>query len=256
MNSQTNHQAPSGLPPAVFQRAAQHLLADFGWSLVSADELATQATRHLGRTSDVSHAQALNACQTVFSRLLFQACASESQREAGYRELFLYLYKLAYNRVPEADVADVAQEALRLVYEKLDTCQKPETFLKFAYFRLRHAINRVRPARLNRLQSLEPWSEGGGDETTVFMTPLFQELTLPEETILRSDEAAAVRECLRKLWQRQPRAAEQLKALILKYFDELDDTVIAERLATTVANVHVLRSRALKKLAACLRNGE
>jgi len=246
-------EAPTEEPPTVFRRAAQHLLSDFGWSLVPADVLAAQAAQHLGRAADVSLAQAITACQTVYSRLLFAACAGRTQREIGYHELFLYLYKLAYHRVPEADVADVAQEAMRLVYEKLDTCQQPETFLKFAYFRLRHAMNRVRPARLNRLQSLAPWSDIGVDEPPFHMTPLFRRLLLPEEAALQSDEAASVRDCLQKLWRHQPRAAEQLKALILKYFDELDDAAIAEQLGTTVANVHVLRSRGLKKLEACLR---
>lgn len=253
MISHATSEIPTEAPPTVFHRAAQHLLTDFGWSLVSADALAAEAVHHLGRTADVSLAQAVTACQTVYSRLLFAACAGQPQREAGYHELYLYVYKLAYNRVPEADVADVAQEALRLVYEKLDTCQQPETFLKFAYFRLRHAMNRVRPARLNRLQSLAPWSDTGADELSSQMTPLFARPLLPEEAALYRDEAASVRDCLQKLWRQQPRAAEQLKALILKYFDELDDATIAERLDTTVANVHVLRSRGLKKLEACLR---
>ena len=253
MTSHVPHDLVVPAPPAVFRRAALHLLADFAWSLVPADELAAEAARHLGHVTDVSLTQAIIACQTVYSRLLFGACAGETQREAGYRELFFYLYKLAYNRVPEADVADVVQEALRLVYEKLDTCQQPETFLKFAYFRLRHAINRVRPARLSRVQSLDPWSEAGAEEPPPYATPLFMSLPQPEEAALHGDEAASVRDCLQKLWRQQPRASEQLKALILKYFDELDDVTIAERLDTTVANVHVLRSRALKKLEVCLR---
>ena len=253
MTSQASHNQAVADPPAVFRRAAQHLLTEFGWSLVSADELAAQAARRLDHGSEVSQTQAITACQTVYSRLLFGACAGETQREAGYRELFLYLCKLAYNRVPEADVADVVQEALRLVYEKLGTCQQPETFLKFTYFRLRHAMNRVRPARLNRVQSLDPWSEAGAEEPPPYAAPLFMTLPQPEEAALHNDEAASVRDCLQKLWRQQPRASEQLKALILKYFDELDDVTIAERLQTSVANVHVLRSRALKKLEGCLR---
>ncbi len=252
MISHALHETTTETPPIVFRRAAEHLLADFGWSLVSADALAAQAVQHLSPVAEVSLVQAVTACQTVYSRLLFAACAGSSQREAGYHELYRYVYKLAYNRVPEADVADVAQETLRLVYEKLDTCQHPETFLKFAYFRLRHAMNRVRPARLSRVQSLASWLDAGVEETSS-LTPIFQKPPLPEEAALHSDEAASVRDCLQKLWRHQPRASEQIKALILKYFDELDDATIAERLGTTVANVHVLRSRGLKKLEACLR---
>ncbi|MBK9233221.1 MAG: hypothetical protein IPO15_20870 [Anaerolineae bacterium] len=75
----------------------------------------------------------------------------------------------------------------------------------------------------------------------------------PEEAALHGDEAASVRDCLQKLWRQQPRASEQLKALILKYFDELDDVTIAERLDTPWPTCSAEAAAPWKKLEVCLR---
>ena len=237
---------------AVFLRAAQQLLTDFNWSMFDRSVLAQAAFDRLNRQPNVSFSQAMNACQTIYSQWLYAACQDVSRREIGYREVHHYLLKLAYNRVPEDDVADVAQEALKLVYEKIETCQQPETFLKFIYFRLRHAINRVRPVRVRRLQSLQ--NDSDLDDTSHLIQSMTSPaLRQPQEIALQSDEASSVRSCLQKIYQTQPRLQTQIKALVLKYFDELDDVSIAEKLTTTVSNVYVLRSRALRKLQECLQ---
>ncbi len=48
--------------------------------------------------------------------------------------------------------------------------------------------------------------------------------------------------------QANPRAKNQILAVALKYLEEWTDEAIAEALATSVANVQVLRSRGLVKL--------
>ena len=70
----------------------------------------------------------------------------------------------------------------------------------------------------------------------------------PEESVIAGDLANALLARVGELMQQAPRAQQQFKAVLLKFLYAYSDEEIAEELATEVQNVHVLRSRGLKRL--------
>ena len=75
----------------------------------------------------------------------------------------------------------------------------------------------------------------------------------PETEVEERQMTAEFLQWLRDVIEANPRARKQLLAVAMKYLEEWDDEEIAAALGTTVANVHVLRSRGLAKLRVAYR---
>jgi hypothetical protein len=128
-------------------------MAQNDWALVSACDL---VQRLRSQEANPSPAQTKRQAIHQYSIVLYEACRqakNSERRERAYTELHRYLYRAAYNRRRElAD--DATQRALLLVYEQIDRCQSPGTFLKFAIWKLLQAIKDEDRARGKEL-SLE-----------------------------------------------------------------------------------------------------
>jgi RNA polymerase sigma factor (sigma-70 family) len=220
-------------------QAAARLIANYGWELVTAWELGQAAAVRL-QTANPTPREINVACLTAYSARLYQACSEPGEaREKAYTDLYRYLMRLALKSGPPEMAEDAAQEALSRLPVRLAYCRGPETFLSFAAFELLHALDRLRPPK--------------GEQPPEDMPDIVDGAPTPEQEAVTAAEAGAVLECLRRLAQSNPRASKQLAAVLMKYYDGLDDREIAEQLGTTVAHVHVLRSRGLAKLRPCLQ---
>ncbi|NJN66067.1 MAG: sigma-70 family RNA polymerase sigma factor [Chloroflexaceae bacterium] len=190
---------------------------------------------HSSETNQVSlerHAR------TYYSRALYDACHQsddQERRERAYHDLSHYLYRAAHNRWPDL-AEDVTQHALLLVYEQIERCRAPETFLTFALFKLLQAFKAMTTQTSVRTSSLldsDQMSETTSDDLhTTPLTHLEQRETV--EALLVAIQ------CLPDERQRQ--------VVVLRYFAGLSDAIIAQRLDLTANHVRVLRTRALERL--------
>ncbi len=174
---------------------------------------------------------------THYSCALYAACRQtddHERREQAYHDLHRYLYRVAYNYCPDlAD--DVTQRAVFLVYEQIDRCQHPATFLSFARYKMLQAFKletSQKPAATSPL--LEDDQESGVHQQQHF-SPLDH---LEHEETMRALLAAI---------QRLP-DERQRYVVVLKYVAGLSDAPIARRLSITANHVRVLRNRALERL--------
>jgi DNA-directed RNA polymerase specialized sigma24 family protein len=207
------------------REAIRRLIHDFNWRFLPQEEFVARCVETLAAKPAMRPVQ---ACQNIYSRALYDACQDACRQEQAYAELHYYLHRIAWHRRPEV-AEDATQEALLLIFEQIDTCRNPGTFLRFAQFKLLQAIKKVdRPP-----------------------PPPPPEPSL-EELVPSDEKTGNLWRCIRQVWETHPRARNQLQAVLWKYFDELSDEEITGRLNKTPAQVHVLRSRGMKKLRQCM----
>ncbi|MBL7182908.1 MAG: sigma-70 family RNA polymerase sigma factor [Anaerolineae bacterium] len=218
---------------ALCQAAVRQLVGEFNWRLLSEEELVARAVETLAEKPQMTPTQ---ACQNVYSRVLYDACQDAHRQEQAYCELHYYLYRIACGRCPSDLVEDATQQALLLIFAQIDTCRKPGAFLRFAQLKLLQAIKTVQRRH------------GWGRETLVDdLLWISSEGPMPTD-----DRVEDLWDCIRHIWEKHPRARNQLRAVLWKYFDGLSDEEIAAWLKKRPADVHVLRSRGLKKLRRCM----
>jgi RNA polymerase sigma factor (sigma-70 family) len=217
------------------RKAVRELAGRFGWQLLPEDEFAPRCFKVMTEKPAMTPKQ---ACLYVYSQVLYDACQDARQQEQAYFELHYYLHRIACRCRPDV-AADATQEALRLIFEQIHTCRNPRAFLRFAQFKLLQAIKSVERRR--------GWEEEFPEDGK----PL---KLISEDPDLPSDEDLL--HCIRHVLETHPRARDQLRAVLWKYFDELSDEEIARRMGKSPAQVHVLRSRGMEKLRRCLARPE
>ncbi len=219
------------------RRVVRGLIEKYEWALLPADRLVELVLGSI--RAEVSPAKLEKLATYHYTIALYEACRQAedpAQRERGYQELFRFLFRAAYNRWP--DLAEVvAQGALALVYQQIDRCHSPATFLAFALHKLRQAFKDELRAR--------------GKELSLDDLPVEEISRLdPEEDQKSSQSALEQQERLQILVEaiKELPDERQQKVILLKFFNGLSDEAIATRLQITPGHVRVLRHRALKRL--------
>ena len=231
----------------------RELMADNEWQLLSEDAFVDAVLNRMPLQHTVDREQFRKwGINTYCRHALYPACLGVHGRQKqarGYAELAIYLYRLAHrNWSPVAE--DAAQEALVMLYDKVEDCRNPGAFLAFAIQKLRDAAWKCM-RRDSREESLDALLEqdfydhikaGEDAETTGAKEP--------EEAALYADLKHQVADQIKQVRQQNPRAHRQIDAVWLRYFRELSNEEIAEVMETTPANVSVLIHRGLEKLRA------
>lgn len=224
------------LPAAALARAVEKRLAS------SADAAADSASAPVFTEEDVT-----KMATNLYCERWHAACADPQLRHRAYTELAHYLYDRARAKYRDAEMAhEITHDAIILVYEQLDKCQNPGAFMAFALLKLWNAATtyfRRRDRQQTRTTALitEVDEELG-------RAPMDQSTPLPDTQILDQEEATSLLTRINELVQQSPRASKQFQSVLYKFFYGYSDDEIAEVLETDVANVHVLRSRGLKRL--------
>jgi len=216
------------------RRIVRDLIRKYGWALLSEDELVEQV---LGPAeAGIPPAEAKRLAKHHYAIAMYEACRQaedQGRREQGYGELSRYLFRAAYNRWPEL-AEDAAQRALLLVYEQIECCRSPGTFLAFALYKLRQAFKQEQQARGKEEVEIEPEpgpgsAEGDGIEAWMCL-----------------EDQEGRRQLLEAI-QRLP-SDLQRKVILFRFFEGLSDAEIGERLGITANYVRVLRNRGIKRL--------
>lgn len=242
-------------PGQSFLQAAEHLIAQNQWELLTVAELAARAAaefwqqREQGLQPDI-----LRCIRDVYGEALYFACLGADgpdRQHRGYTELSFLLGRVAWSRYPDL-AEDVVQMALVTIWQRFASCHGPRTFCYFALLCLRGAASTLRRQDKHAL-SLDQLLE----ETDTSLAELIPDpRSDPSQEVLRRERIERVRAAIERLLRERPRAVEQFKAFLWKYRDGLSDEEIARRLDISVSAVHVLRSRWLKKLRDLLRGDD
>ncbi len=247
----------------------RRLKTQFGWRQMEEDAWAEAA--HQINPAPIDDTAARNACLTVYSQVLFDACQDKKRQEQAYTELHNYLWPQAYARDPEL-AADAAQGALLRIFEAFhspDPNHRPQsgvTFLRFTQYKLWHALRDERRQRIliPGSISLDDPVIGEDGEISTLGEIIPDPKPSPEGQLTQAEEAAAAAARLRWMRSAAPRLTimvvetlvqlwrkslqRQLTTVILTYIDGASDDAIAARLQTTAKNVQPLRSRGLDKV--------
>ena len=214
------------------QRIVRALIEKNRWALLSDDEL---VERVLGSIeSGISPTEAKRLAKHHYSIAMYEACRQardQDRREQGYHELSHYLFRVACRQWPEL-AEDASQRALVLVYEQIDRCRSPGTFLAFALGKLRHAFKQEHGASSREV----PLEEAGRSIAQPDKTEAWTHLDYQEWCQKLLDAI----QCL-------PSDLER-KSITLKFIGGLSDAEIGERLGITANYVRVLRHRGIKRL--------
>jgi RNA polymerase sigma factor (sigma-70 family) len=208
------------------------LIKKHDWALLQEEDLVELVLSSI--ESEVSPAEVKRLTKHRYTVALYEACRQTEdldRRERGYHELHRFLFRAAYNRWPEL-AEDATQRALLLVYEQIDRCRSPGTFLAFALGKLRHAFKQEQRARGRELF----WEELAQRGTE-------RNRTRPSSRLDQQERYEVLLDAIRRL----PNDLEQ-KAILLKFFGGLSDAEIGERLGIMVGYVRVLRHRGIARL--------
>ncbi len=214
------------------QRVVRSLMDKHEWTLLGEADLVALAWDSIPAGISASKLERLVIHQYTIA--LYEACQQtedSERREQGYRELFRFLFRAAYNRWP--DIAEsVTQRALVLVYEQIERCQSPGTFGAFALNKLRQACKDEIRDRGKELSWEEVGHGEGEEDRTAHPSGLDQQ------------------EYLRVLIDAITRLPDkrQQQVILLKFLGGLSDETISTRLGVSVGNVRVLRHRGLAQL--------
>ena len=214
------------------RRAVRRLIKKHDWALLSEDDLVTLV---LGAAQpEASPAGLRKQAMHQYTMVLYEACRQTKdphRRERAYRELFRYLFRAAYNRWPDL-AEDVTQRALVLVYEQIDRCRHPGTFLAFALYKLQHAFQQERRARGNKYPE-DGIGQGSVEENRAALQPRLEQ----------KERLQMLVEAIRRLPDKR-----QQKAILLRFLGGLSDEEISMHLGVTVSSVRVLRHRGIARL--------
>jgi RNA polymerase sigma factor (sigma-70 family) len=205
------------------RHAVRALIESHDWVLPREDDLVQWVLDSIGTGAPPNNPE-----RVVYSVALYEACrqtADAGRRERAFLELHRFLFRTAYRRWPEL-AEDATQRALVLIFEQMNRCQRPVTFLSFTFFKLLQAF-KTEWRIINRDAPL----------------PLIAAVVLFQPDLDQQEAARMLIEAIRRL----PDRREQ-QVILLKFLGGLSDEAIAARLQLTVGHVRTLRHRGMARL--------
>jgi RNA polymerase sigma factor (sigma-70 family) len=231
-----------------------HVLAKYGWQLIEdesafIDEALIEAQSRLPNHRRTLEQVIADAIVNRYNHLWYAACRENNtlRQRRALEELHRYLFRAAlYKTNPDRFMAEeCAQEALILAWQRLHQVRDAGAFMRWASMILINLMKRklAKPSQEDELDR----SEEDSDEQPPQPSPLDTQPAAPAPSQLTQDSRtrleAAIRKCL---------SSEQQVAVIIGLFlDERAFIELADQLNSSVANISVLKSRALDKLREC-----
>lgn len=244
--------------------ASEAILGRWGWTLLTAEELAQRAEAHLTATAPaglpIQQRVIRHTALRLYGHELYQACGHQDVaiQERAFTELSAYLYPIAFHKAEEATLAqDATQQTLLTVWEKRTQCRDPHSFLNWATMIV---INQVRgvfrrtsmvvpgegeaPKRQRREVLMADLRDNDRDSEREDVEFELKEEAGPDRALLRRESQARLVAALEK----SLRSPQQRRVIIGLFIEEKGVLELAQELGTTPANVYALKSRALARL--------
>jgi RNA polymerase sigma factor (sigma-70 family) len=244
---------------AACDKVVSHLLERHGWQLLEkqgfARRLLARAQAAATEGAEPLEGEALTALAVnEYCLVWYEACRSQgSVQSRAFSELARYLYDRAVAKYGDPALAqEVAQDALVLVYEQIESCRNPGAFMAFALLKLWNAATSYFRRHKRLLEQSETLlAHEGGDEEAASEeagADWVDRQPLPDAVASDSERGEAIMARVTELLHDSPRAHKQLLAVLYKFVHGYSDQEIAAALETDIAGVHVLRSRGLARL--------
>lgn len=245
-------------------RASSVLLARFGWSLLSAEELARRAESGLSLLGAGLGEEAIR--RAVFREYcleMYRACGDDGGvgQQLAFRELSAYLYPIVRRKTSDKELArEMTQQALVKVWHKLGQCKYPACFLYWAeMIVIRELLQEIRRQKT---------AVGGGEDEGKrrrWREVSLSDLQSDEETeddyrlerlladkkeggpmaaiVRRENEGRLVAALRRALCSEM-----QYRVVVGLFIEEKGLLELAEELGTRPTNIHTIKSRAISRL--------
>jgi RNA polymerase sigma factor (sigma-70 family) len=227
---------PDGITRNACQRIVRELIKQYEWQIISEDALVEWVLGSIKAT--ITRAEVERLAKTCYAIALYEACKQSDdpvKRDRGYRELHRFLFRSAYKRWPGLErgvLEDGVQRALLLVYQQIESCRSPASFLGFASAKLRQAMTEEFRRRQREM-------------------PVDPDDIIPEPTQSSSSQVQIEREeCRQALHVALGGLPEREQRAIVQKLLGFSDQEIADELGITANNVRVLRNRTIKRLRA------
>jgi len=219
------------------------------WQLLDESDFCQRLTERARSAGEQSAEGLTREAINIYCEVWHAACDAQGERRnRAYQELARYLYDRALYKYRDPELAhEVTQEAIVLVAEQLGNCQSPGAFMAFAMLKLWNAATAYFRQRDRHSKHTTDLPEADGPQQEL-SEPTMVASASPEAVAVDADLATAVVLRVGEILQMAPRAENQIKAVVLKFLGSYSDEEIAAELGTDVSNVHVLRSRGLKRL--------
>ncbi len=239
------------------ERLVPLILARRGYELVEEVVAFTAAVLAEVQTRLVNNRRALekiveDAVVNRYGYIWHAACGKDGTREQrrAFEELHHYLYPIALHcaKHEEALAEESTQEALLIIWQQLDRVRDAGAFARFASVIVYHEVSRRLKRKSPEIGLDESPTSTRTNEDEIDRMALKQSFDPPESAPemtaeLRAKLEAAIKACL---------SSEQQAAVIIGlFFDDKGFKAIADERGTTVENISVLKSRALKRLKDC-----
>lgn len=239
---------PMGADPLYEEcrQVANKLLRRFDWSLLTETELTDKLLERVRLEQVIGVGKLPDLALNIYSATLYDACTSDGfKREQGFKEVANYLFRAISNHYPKEIGETIVFDALVRIWQGIDTCQSPGTFIRFCLYRLQNATTAYlrEQARLDKAETLPEENTEDLDEASQVPSALIQAENLPEIAI---DECQKLRvkiyDEFAKLYQKYPKAKGQLAVVFQHYLMDLSVKEVAEKLGTTSKRIHELLS--------------
>lgn len=225
----------------------RRLITKHDWQLLGEEDFTAQVLARAQTSPASSEEEITRLAVNLYCQAWHTACGSPGvRRDRAYTELVRYLYDRARHKYGDAELAqEIAHDAVILVAEQLDNCQNPGAFMAFAMLKLWNAATDYFRRRDRRLARTAPLPDEADQEHIPLVDP---SALHPEAAVIDATLSEALLLQLEEVFRQSPRAHNQLQAVLLKFLFGYSDEEISVALGTDVPNVHVLRSRGLKRL--------
>lgn len=251
------------------KKIVPQLLVERGWGLVE-DEAAfvaqvlEETQKRLARMLPTSlrHRPLVKVIEDAtvnrYSHIWHTACGANdtTQQQQAFAELYQYLYPIALSRANHnLDIAEEStQEALIIIFQKLNQVRDPGAFVRYASMIVGHKVSRKLRLELRRRdkeisESELPHSDSKAVEletdqirNRLDALPSSQQPNYTEDRRFELEEV--IKHCLR-------RSKRQQTVIIKRLLEEKTIKEVAEELGMTPTSVGVLRHRGAKTLREC-----
>jgi DNA-directed RNA polymerase specialized sigma24 family protein len=240
-------------------RVVTHTIQDNDWRLLTEEEYVRRVYAEAVTRRAETESELTKIALTVYSLTMYVACQpaqahdGPGRYERGHHELHTYLNKCAHRKWPDwppEDIEDAVQTAHAKVFQALQNgkIHTPAAFLKFAGDHVRGATTAVRRSgqkggqpimSLNQLEST----------LTSDLYEVDTSFASPEEAADRRQLDEAIVMEVRRKFVIHPKAAQQLRAALLRLAFGRSNEEIARRLGVSLKQVSSLIWRGKQKLS-------
>ena len=236
------------LVPQVLQERDWQLIEDLPAFVAQVEQVIAQGVVRTRRGSS-REATARRATIHLYCRELYKACGEHGtlRQHRAIEEMGRHAQGVAFRYERDLDVIRVCvQRALTILWEKHDQIREPGSLLRYVEKVVYHEIKgHWKKQRRRKETPMSHVMPTGDDENLQHFWEALTPIPPPDDEIVDKELSEQLWSEVQRVFSAHPR----YEAVIVGCFRyELSSSDLAAMLQTPVSNIHVIKSRALKRL--------